>query len=145
MHAKFLKLKLPHTLCKTNYLKHSFYYRSIATWNKLPVDIKSTNQSLSSFKKRILDIYTRNTPSDVLPASGVYGDTCVSVYGEGGKGSLRIGGGGGGGSLFKVLFHLVFSARYQLGHCHVSCSGCNIYLFIFLSNVFLFFFYVHIN
>ena len=66
----------------------------------------------------------------------------MSVYGEGDKGSLRIaggGGGGGGGSLFMVLFHLVFSARYQLGHCPVSCSGCNIYLFIFLSNVFLFF------
>ena len=94
MHAKFLKLKLPHTLCKTNYLKRSFYYRSIATWNKLPVDIKSTNQSLSSFKKRILDIYTRNTPSDVLSASGVCGVTYVSAYGEGGKGSLRIGGGG---------------------------------------------------
>ena len=45
--------------------------------------------------KRILDIYTRNTPSDVLSASGVCGDTYVSVYGEGGKGSLRIGGGGG--------------------------------------------------
>ena len=68
----------------------------------------------------------------------------MSVYGEGDKGSLRIGG-GGGGSLFMVLFHLVFSARYQLGHCPVSCSGCNIYLLIFLSNVFLFFFNVHIN
>ena len=41
---------------KQNYLKHSFYYRSITAWNKLPVDIKSTNQSLSSFKKRISDI-----------------------------------------------------------------------------------------
>ena len=97
MHAKFFKLKPPHTLCKTKL----FYYRSIATWNKLPVDVKSTNQSLSSFKKRILDIYTRNTPSDVLSASGVCGDTYVSVYGEGGKGLLRIGG-GGGGSLFMV-------------------------------------------
>ena len=28
-------------------------------------------QSLSIFKKRILDIYTRNTKSYVLPASGV--------------------------------------------------------------------------
>ena len=56
---------------KHNYLKHSFYYRSIAAWNKLPVDIKSTNQSLSSFKKRISDIYTHNTLSYVLPTSGV--------------------------------------------------------------------------
>ena len=114
MHAKFLKLKLPHTLCKTNYLKHSFYYRSIATWNKLPVDIKSTNQSLSSFKKRILDIYTRNTPSDVLSASGVCGDTYVSVCGEGGKGSLRIGGGGGGGFVIyghKFIITALFIVR----------------------------------
>ena len=56
---------------KQNYLKHSFYYGSIAAWNKLPVDIKSTNQSLSSFKKRISDIYTHNTLSYVLPTSGV--------------------------------------------------------------------------
>ena len=61
--------------------------------NKLPVDIKNTNQSLSSFKKRILDIYSRNTLSYVLPASVVKGDTYLSVYGEGGKGRLRLGGG----------------------------------------------------
>ena len=71
---------------KQNHLKHSFYYTSIATWNKLPVDVKSTNQLLSSFEKTILDIYSRNTPFDVLTASGVCGDTCVSVYREGAKG-----------------------------------------------------------
>ena len=27
---------------------------------------------------------------------------------------------------------LSFVSRYQLGHCPVSCSGCNIYLFIFI-------------
>ena len=80
---------------KQNYLKHSFYYRSIAAWNKLPVDIKSTNQSLSSFKKRTSDIYTHNTLSYVLPTSGVQGDIYVSVNGEGGKVWSRLGGGGG--------------------------------------------------
>ena len=56
---------------KQNYLKHSFYYRSIAAWNKLPIDIKSMNQSLSSFKKRISDIYTHNTLFYSHPTSGV--------------------------------------------------------------------------
>ena len=32
----------------------------MAAWNKLLVDIKSSNQSLSSSKKKILDIYTCN-------------------------------------------------------------------------------------
>ena len=42
----------------------------------------------------------------------------VSVNGEGDKG-CRIGG-----RLFMDLFYL-FGARYQLGHCPVSCSSCN--------------------
>ena len=61
--------------------------------------------------KRILDIYTRNTPSDVFSASGVCGDTYLSVYGEGGKGSLRIGGEGGfviyGYKFFIIALYIV--------------------------------------
>ena len=54
---------------------------------------------------------------------------------------------GMGGPLFMDLFYL-FEAIYQLGHCPVACSSCNIdfiyidfisfYLFI-LSNVFYYF------
>ena len=143
MHAKFLKLKLPHTLCKTNYLKHSFYYRSIATWNKLPVDIKSTNQSLSSFKKRILDIFTRNTPSDVLPASGVYGDTCVSVYGEGGKGSLRIGGGGGGGRYLR-FYSIWFLAQDINWDIVLSPAPVAIFIYLFFYPTYFYYFFMYI-
>ena len=49
---------------------------------------KTANHVVASlFKKRILDIYTRSTKPYVLPASGVYGTTYVSVYGEGVRGS----------------------------------------------------------
>ena len=78
---------------KQRYLKHSFYYRSIAAWNKLPVDIKSTNQSLSSFKKSISDIYTHNTLSYVLPTSGVYDDIYMCLLmGKGANGGSAIYG-----------------------------------------------------
>ena len=33
--------------------------------------------------------------------------------------------------IIYLLFYLVLGARYQLGHCPVSCSSCNIYLFYF--------------
>ena len=41
-------------------------------------------------------------------------------------------GGGGGESVIMVLFCLVVGIRYQLGHCPVSCSSCNICFFIYL-------------
>ena len=47
-----LNYQIPHT--KRNYLKLSFYYRSIDLWNKLPRDIKSVD-SLYTFKRRLLD------------------------------------------------------------------------------------------
>lgn len=43
-------------------------------------------QSLSIFKKRISDISTRNTKSYVLPASGVWHSTYLSLYWEGFRG-----------------------------------------------------------
>ena len=52
--------KIPHA--KQNYLKHSFYYRSINFWNKLPRDIKSVN-SLHTFKRRFLDFCADKTLS----------------------------------------------------------------------------------
>ena len=33
--------------------------------------------------------------------------------------------------IIYLLFYLVLGARYQLGHCPVSFSSCNIYLFYF--------------
>ena len=82
-------------------------------------------QSLSIFKKRILDIYTRNTKSYVLPASGVRVVLMCLFIGRVQR-RLRLGA-----PLFMV-FHLVLGAKYQLGHCPVSCSSCNIYLFYFV-------------
>jgi len=45
-----LNYQIPHP--KQNYLKHSFYYRSINFWNKLPMDIKSVD-SFHTFKRRL--------------------------------------------------------------------------------------------
>ena len=67
-------------------------------------------------------------------------------WGRGAKGSL---GGGGGGLLFMV-FHLVWGARYHLGHCPVCCSSCIIHNHLFhflfflfsLCNVFYIFMYL---
>ena len=72
-HAQYAACKFNYLMlyAKQNYVKHSFYYRSIATWKKLPASIKSTNLSLSSFKKRVLDIYTRNTLCCVLSDGAV--------------------------------------------------------------------------
>ena len=52
---------------KQNYLKHSFYYRSINFWNKLPTDIKSMD-TFHTFKKRLLDFYDGKTLSYNLPS-----------------------------------------------------------------------------
>ena len=38
---------------------------------------------------------------------------------------------------YYLLFYLVLGARYQLGHCPVSCSSCNIYLFYFTLYFFI--------
>ena len=92
-------------------------------------------------REKDLDIYPRNTPSDVLPASGVYGDTYLSVYGEGGKGSLRIRRGGGGGFVMYGFIPFGFWGKISTGT--LSCLLLRLqYLFIFLSNVFLFFMYI---
>ena len=54
----------------------------------------------------------------------------------------------GGG---QMVFHLVLGARYQLVHCNVSCSSCDIHLFYFtllcfsLSNVFYIFMFIFNN
>ena len=61
-----LNYKIPHA--KQNYLKHSFYYRSINFWNKLPTDIKSVATS-RTFKRRLLDYYDNKTLSYDLPSS----------------------------------------------------------------------------
>ena len=50
---------------------------------------------------------------------------------------VKVGGKWGGGLLFMV-FYLVIGARYQLRHCPVSCSGCNVHPFYFT----LFFLYL---
>ena len=58
------------------------------------MDIKSTNQSLSSFTKRISDVYTHNTLSYVLPTSGVQGDIYMCLLmGKEAKGGLDWDGG----------------------------------------------------
>ena len=56
----------------------------------------------------------------------------------------------GGGPLFMDLFYL-FGARYQLGHCPVSCSSCNIdfiyiylILFCFILFYFILFYFIYI-
>ena len=54
----------------------------------------------------------------------------MSVNGEGGKGWSRLGW---GGPLFMDLFYL-FGARYQLGHCPVSSSSCNID-FVYINSI----------
>ena len=61
-----LNYKIPHA--KQNYLKHSFYHRSINFWNKLPTDIKSVVTS-RTFKRRLLDYYDNKTLSYDLPSS----------------------------------------------------------------------------
>jgi len=61
-----LNYQIPHA--KQNYLKHSFYYRSIHSWNKLPTDIKSVD-SFHTFKRRLLDFYDNKTLSYNLPGS----------------------------------------------------------------------------
>ena len=61
-----LNYKIPHA--KQNYLKHSFYYRSINFWNKLPTDIKSVD-TFHTFKRRLLDFYGDKTFSYNLPSS----------------------------------------------------------------------------
>ena len=53
---------------KQNYLKQSFYYRSINLWNKLPKDIKSVD-SFHTFKRRLLNFYDDKTVSYNLPSS----------------------------------------------------------------------------
>ena len=68
----------------------------------------------------------------------------MSVNGEGGKGWSRLGCGVGGGPLFMDLFYL-FAAIYQLGHCPVFCSSCNIdfiyiYIYLILFHFILFYF-----
>ena len=60
-----LNYQIPHT--KQNYLKHSFYYRSINLWNKLPREIKSVD-SFHIFKRRLLDFYDEKTVSYNLPS-----------------------------------------------------------------------------
>ena len=60
-----LNYQISHT--KQNYLKHSFYYRSINLWNKLPKDIKSVD-SFHTFKRRLLDFYDEKTVSYNLPS-----------------------------------------------------------------------------
>ena len=52
----------------------------------------------------------------------------------------------GEGPLFMDLFYL-FGARYQLGHCPVSCSSCNIdfiYIYLILFCFILFYFILFI-
>ena len=61
-----LNYEIPHA--KQNYVKHSFYYRSINFWNKLPTDIKSVATS-PTFKRRLLDYYDNKTLSYDLPSS----------------------------------------------------------------------------
>ena len=60
-----LNYQIPHA--KQNYLKRSFYYRSINFWNKLPRDIKSVD-SFYTFERRLLDFYADNTLSYNLPS-----------------------------------------------------------------------------
>ena len=55
-----LNYQIPHA--KQNYLKRSFYYRSINFWNKLPRD------SFHTFKRRLLDFYADKTLSYNLPS-----------------------------------------------------------------------------
>ena len=61
-----LNYKIPHE--KQNYLKHSFYYRSINFRNKLPTIIKSID-TFHTFKRRLLDFYDDKTLSYNLPSS----------------------------------------------------------------------------
>ena len=56
------------THAKQNYLKYSFYYRSINLWNKLPTDIKNVD-SFHTFKRRLLNFYDDKTVSYNLPSS----------------------------------------------------------------------------
>ena len=65
LNSSELNYQIPHT--KQNYLKHSFYYRSINLWNKLPRDIKSVD-SFHIFKRRLLDFYDEKTVSYNLPS-----------------------------------------------------------------------------
>ena len=60
-----LNYQTPHV--EQNYLKHSFYYRFINFWNKLPRDIKNVD-SFHIFKRRFLDFYDNKTLSCNLPS-----------------------------------------------------------------------------
>ena len=66
----------------------------------------------------------------------------------GGQTAVKVGVGEG---LLFMVFHLVLGARYQLVHCPVSCSSCNIHLLYFtllcfsLSNVFYIFMFIFNN
>ena len=64
---------------------------------------------------------------------------------EGGRGWSRLGWvGGGEEALFMDLFYL-FGARYQLGHCPVSCSSCNInFIYIYPILFYFILFYLSI-
>ena len=56
-------------LAKQHYLKHSFHYRSVNLWNKLPTDIKRVD-SFHTFKRRFLIFYDDKTVScNYLPSS----------------------------------------------------------------------------
>ena len=63
-----LNYQVPHV--KQNYLKYSFYYRSIHAWNKLPTDTKRVD-SLHTFKSRLLGSYSYKLLSYNLPNSGL--------------------------------------------------------------------------
>ena len=60
-----INYQIPHA--KQNYLKHSFYYRSLNFWNKLRRDIKRVD-SFHTFKRRLLDFYDDKTLSYNLPS-----------------------------------------------------------------------------
>ena len=70
-------------------------------------------------------------------------------YSSGGvQTAVKVGVGEG---LLFMVFHLVLGARYQLVHCPVSCSSCDIHLFYFtllcfsLTNVFYIFMFIFNN
>ena len=85
-----------------------------------------------------------------LALMGITSALAENEYSSGG-GQTAVKVGGGGFCYLWYLFHLVLGARYQLVHCPVSCSSCNIHLFYFtllcfsLSNVFYIFMFIFNN
>ena len=70
-------------------------------------------QSLSIFKKRISDIYTRNTKSYVLPASGVYRVVLICLFIGRGSEAVKVGG--------SVIYGIPFDSWGKISTGTLSC------------------------